>query len=110
MKQDVTHPAGSICHPSIRLHRGGGLRRYGTVPHAPSAEPRLSPGGTLAYVTSVSNVRDAIPFRRTTGNARYKAYYSRSRTNKRAPVDKGETVEPERCQSAGSKELEPAQA
>src|SRR4029077_2032624 len=20
MKQDVTHPAGSICHPSIRLH------------------------------------------------------------------------------------------
>ena len=23
MDQDVTHPAGSICHPSIRLHSGG---------------------------------------------------------------------------------------
>jgi hypothetical protein len=24
MDQDVTHPAGSKCHPSIRLHRGLG--------------------------------------------------------------------------------------
>ena len=28
-------------------------------------------GGTLAYVTGLANVRDAIPFPRTPGNARY---------------------------------------
>jgi asparaginyl-tRNA synthetase len=33
--------------------------------------PGFRRGGTLAYVTSLSTVRDAIPFPRTTGNARY---------------------------------------
>src|SRR5205809_5810240 len=44
------------------------LRRYGTVPHA-----GFVPGfqRTLAYVTGLANVRDAIPFPRTPGNARY---------------------------------------
>jgi asparaginyl-tRNA synthetase len=44
------------------------LRRYGTVPHAGFG---LGFERTLAYVTGLSNVRDAIPFPRTPGNARY---------------------------------------
>src|SRR5262249_25600138 len=44
------------------------LRRYGTVPHAGFG---LGSERTLAYVTGLSNVRDAIPFPRTPGNARY---------------------------------------
>jgi asparaginyl-tRNA synthetase len=49
--------------------RGGGdLRRYGTVPHAGFG---LGFEHTLAYVTGLANVRDAIPFPRTPGNARY---------------------------------------
>jgi asparaginyl-tRNA synthetase len=44
------------------------LRRYGTVPHAAFG---LGFERTLAYVTGLSNVRDAIPFPRTPGNARY---------------------------------------
>jgi asparaginyl-tRNA synthetase len=39
------------------------LRRYGTVPHAGF--------GTLAYVTGLANVRDAIPFPRTPENVRF---------------------------------------
>jgi asparaginyl-tRNA synthetase len=44
------------------------LRRYGTVPHAGFG---LGFERTVAYVTGVSNVRDAIPFPRTPGNASY---------------------------------------
>jgi asparaginyl-tRNA synthetase len=44
------------------------LRRYGTVPHAGFG---LGSERTLAYVTGFTNVRDAIPFPRTPGNARY---------------------------------------
>jgi asparaginyl-tRNA synthetase len=44
------------------------LRRYGTVPHAGFG---LGFERTLAYVTGLFNVRDAIPFPRTPGNARY---------------------------------------
>jgi asparaginyl-tRNA synthetase len=44
------------------------LRRYGTVPHAGFG---LGFERTLAYVTGLSNVRDAIPFPRTPGSARY---------------------------------------
>jgi len=44
------------------------LRRYGSVPHAGFG---LGFERTLAYVTGLSNVRDAIPFPRTPGNARY---------------------------------------
>jgi asparaginyl-tRNA synthetase len=44
------------------------LRRYGTVPHAGFG---LGFERTLAYVTGLSNVRDAIPFPRTPGNAHY---------------------------------------
>jgi asparaginyl-tRNA synthetase len=44
------------------------LRRYGTVPHAGFG---LGFERTLAYLTGLSNVRDAIPFPRTPGNARY---------------------------------------
>ena len=44
------------------------LRRYGTVPHAGFG---LGFERTLAYVTGLSNLRDAIPFPRTPGNARY---------------------------------------
>ena len=47
---------------------GQDLRRYGTVPHAGFG---LGFERTLAYVTGLSNVRDAIPFPRTPGNARY---------------------------------------
>jgi aspartyl-tRNA synthetase len=43
-------------------------RRYGTVPHAGFG---LGFERTIAYVTGLSNVRDAIPFPRTPGNARY---------------------------------------
>src|SRR5579871_6005357 len=49
------------------------LRRYGTVPHAGFG---LGFERTVAYVTGLSNVRDAIPFPRTPGNTRY--YESRS--------------------------------
>jgi asparaginyl-tRNA synthetase len=44
------------------------LRRYGTVPHAGFG---LGFERTLAYSTGLTNVRDAIPFPRTPGNARY---------------------------------------
>jgi len=44
------------------------LRRYGTVPHAGFG---LGFERTVAYATGLSNVRDAIPFPRTPGNARY---------------------------------------
>jgi asparaginyl-tRNA synthetase len=44
------------------------LRRYGTVPHAGFG---LGFERTLAYVTGLANVRDAIPFPRTPGNSRY---------------------------------------
>ncbi|MGC2413731.1 MAG: asparagine--tRNA ligase [Stellaceae bacterium] len=44
------------------------LRRYGTVPHAGFG---LGFERTIAYSTGLSNVRDAIPFPRTPGNARY---------------------------------------
>src|SRR5437868_6135655 len=44
------------------------LRRYGTVPHAGFG---LGFERTLAYVTGLANVRDAIPFPRTPGNVRY---------------------------------------
>ncbi|HEY1286708.1 MAG TPA: asparagine--tRNA ligase [Burkholderiales bacterium] len=44
------------------------LRRYGTVPHAGFG---LGFERTVAYVTGLSNVRDAIPFPRTPGNAPY---------------------------------------
>ena len=41
------------------------LRRYGTVP-----TPALGFERTLAYVTGLANVRDAIPSRAPPGNAR----------------------------------------
>jgi asparaginyl-tRNA synthetase len=44
------------------------LRRYGTVPHAGFG---LGFERTLAYVTGLANVRDAIPFPRTPGHAGY---------------------------------------
>ena len=44
------------------------LRRYGTVPHAGFG---LGFERTVAYVTGLNNVRDAIPFPRTPGNAKY---------------------------------------
>jgi asparaginyl-tRNA synthetase len=44
------------------------LRRYGSVPHAGFG---LGLERTLAYCAGLSNVRDAIPFPRTPGNARY---------------------------------------
>jgi asparaginyl-tRNA synthetase len=44
------------------------LRRYGTVPHAGFG---LGFERTLAYVTGLANVRDAIPFPRTPGHASY---------------------------------------
>jgi asparaginyl-tRNA synthetase len=44
------------------------LRRYGTVPHAGFG---LGFERTLAYVTGLANVRDAIPFPRTPGSAGY---------------------------------------
>ncbi len=44
------------------------LRRYGTVAHAGFG---LGFERTIAYVTGLANVRDAIPFPRTPGNARY---------------------------------------
>jgi len=51
-------------------HYGGyrDLRRYGSVPHAGFG---LGFERTLAYVTGLANVRDAIPFPRTPGNAKY---------------------------------------
>src|SRR5437899_7810012 len=44
------------------------LRRYASFPHAGFG---LGFERTLAYVTGLANVRDAIPFPRTPGNARY---------------------------------------
>jgi asparaginyl-tRNA synthetase len=44
------------------------LRRYGTVPHAGFG---LGFERTVVYVTGLTNVRDAIPFPRTPGNAGY---------------------------------------
>jgi len=44
------------------------LRRYGTVPHAGFG---LGFERTMVYVTGLANVRDAIPYPRTPGNARY---------------------------------------
>ena len=47
------------------------LRRYGTVPHAGFG---LGFERTLAYVTGLANVRDAIPSRAPPGNAGIDAY------------------------------------
>ena len=44
------------------------LRRYGSVPHAGFG---LGFERTMVYVTGLGNVRDAIPYPRTPGNARY---------------------------------------
>ncbi len=44
------------------------LRRYGSVPHAGFG---LGFERTMAYVTGLANVRDAIPFPRTPGHAAY---------------------------------------
>jgi asparaginyl-tRNA synthetase len=44
------------------------LRRYGTVPHCGFG---LGFERTVAYATGLANVRDAIPFPRTPGSARY---------------------------------------
>jgi asparaginyl-tRNA synthetase len=44
------------------------LRRYGTVPHAGFG---LGFERAVAYVTGLTNVRDAIPFPRTPGNAKF---------------------------------------
>ena len=44
------------------------LRRYGTVPHAGFG---LGFERTMVYVTGLANVRDAIPYPRTPGHARY---------------------------------------
>ena len=44
------------------------LRRYGSVPHAGFG---LGFERTVAYVTGLANVRDAIPFPRTPGSANY---------------------------------------
>jgi asparaginyl-tRNA synthetase len=44
------------------------LRRYGSVPHAGFG---LGFERTIVYATGLANVRDAIPYPRTPGNARY---------------------------------------
>ena len=44
------------------------LRRYGTVPHAGFG---LGFERLLNYVTGMENIRDAIPFPRTPGNAHF---------------------------------------
>jgi asparaginyl-tRNA synthetase len=44
------------------------LRRYGSVPHAGFG---LGFERTVSYATGLANVRDAIPFPRTPGNAKY---------------------------------------
>jgi asparaginyl-tRNA synthetase len=44
------------------------LRRYGSVPHAGFG---LGFERTVSYATGVANVRDAIPFPRTPGHAKY---------------------------------------
>ena len=54
--------------PAIRYGWYRDLRRYGTVPHAGFG---LGLERTVVYVAGLSNVRDAIPFPRTPGNARY---------------------------------------
>jgi asparaginyl-tRNA synthetase len=70
---DREHYAPTLPSPASGggLGRGicGDLRRYGTVPHAGFG---LGFERTLAYVTGLANVRDAIPFPRTPGNARYR--------------------------------------
>ncbi len=44
------------------------LRKYGTVPHAGFG---LGLERLLTYITGMENIRDAIPFPRTPGNARF---------------------------------------
>jgi len=44
------------------------LRRYGTVPHAGFG---LGFERTVVYATGLGNIRDAIPFPRTPGNAQF---------------------------------------
>jgi asparaginyl-tRNA synthetase len=44
------------------------LRRYGTVPHAGFG---LGFERTIQYATGITNIRDAIPFPRTPGNAEF---------------------------------------
>ena len=69
---DREHYAPSLTLPRERGRvREGDLRRYGTVPHAGFGLAPAFAGGTLAYVTGLADVRGAIPFPRTPGNARY---------------------------------------
>ena len=44
------------------------LRRYGTVPHAGFG---LGLERTIQFITGMTNIRDAIPFPRTAGNAEF---------------------------------------
>jgi asparaginyl-tRNA synthetase len=55
-------------------HRQGALRlvpRPAPLRHGAACRLRPRPRAYLAYVTGLANVRDAIPFPRTPGNARY---------------------------------------
>jgi asparaginyl-tRNA synthetase len=66
---DRDHYAPTLPSPASGGGKGGDdLRRYGTVPHAGFG---LGFERTFAYVTGLANVRDAISFPRTPGNARY---------------------------------------
>jgi asparaginyl-tRNA synthetase len=66
---DVLDSRMASCHiPKEHYEWYRDLRRYGTVPHAGFG---LGFERTIAYVTGLANVRDAIPFPRTPGNARY---------------------------------------
>jgi aspartyl/asparaginyl-tRNA synthetase len=55
-------------HNRLKRIEKGWVRRYGTVAHASFG---VGFERTLAYVTGLANVRDAIPFPRTPGSARY---------------------------------------
>ena len=44
------------------------LRRYGTVPHAGLG---LGFGRYVSYITGLSNIRDAVPFPRTSKHAEF---------------------------------------
>src|SRR5882672_6235548 len=55
MKQDVTHPAGSICHPSIRLHTPRSGRVTGTL----SSATRWVPVWALVLASLIASTAQA---------------------------------------------------
>ena len=62
MDQDVTHPAGSKCHPSIRLHTPLSVKRLLALWNAlPGVEKRRKVGDRKGLIDQLWSAIEALP-------------------------------------------------